>query len=1120
MNDHDTDITDGAETSSHRNGAADLLGAQPRRRGKVVRRIASVIGFIAAAVIVMVAIFALRVSQGPVAVPFMADAVLHEVGRKMPPGMAFSLADVAIERHDGSLAVVLDEPSLARDGGKPFFSAVSIHIAIDLMDLVRGTFTPRSVELRGPRIALARLPDGHISIRDAPLPDATRAQGLGIVLAAFDSAMAAVPTIAEFRATDVIVLLDSVATQSSQVFDPFDLTVRRTGAPGGLSVVATSDGSSRLTLTSDVRDDGSRYVEINGRDLSPRVFGLGLTPSGPPPDISGGINGVGTARIDAAGEVLTGSLSLHSDGGTWRVGPRSTPFTYDEATVDLKYAGDDIVVERLGLRAGAGAVQFSGRIIPPADISVDDGAIWRMALEAGPLTLAGPRDSEPPLLLDGATIVAHYDPANRLIGLDRASFTGPVAGLEVQGSMTFGPKAPGIGLRFVGTSMPVSAFKRFWPFFAAVDAREWFATNVTGGRVEAATLKIAIPLDALSPVDGVVPALPDDAVDGRLEFEDTTVSMISTMPPFTRAKAVAVATGRTFTVTLDSAEVAAGDDVMAISNGTFSIPNLEDDPPRTTASFRMSGPARGVATLMRLEPLASATKEVAFNPTKINGTTVLDIRIDAPLVDQPAFSDLDFQVTGTVEKMTVNTHGATLDNLALTVDLTPARVAIEGTGRFAGVPATVDFERAGDKPSSFTLALTVDDAVRTKIGFPHREKIAGPFTAEVDLSEGDPSTGVDVKVDLAKTKIDDFVPGWQKAAGKPATLTFRLLMPPDGGAKIENIVLQSGTVDIRGEASFAADGQPTKVNLSPFRVQPGDDARVEITVGDRGPKIDVKGDMLDVRGALRTLLRGGSASNSAALSLSLKQARGFNDEMIDGLRLDLSVDAGVIRRLSATGQLGDAPASVDLGTGDGGAPLIQVTSADAGALLRFLNYYSKVRGGRIDARITPDLNSATGVVFMRDFAVRGEPAIAQFFSSARAVPNSGEKGGTLLPRVGGQADARFTKLRLAFSRTPKRLAIDDGVIWGPEVGASISGEVNYASETLNITGTFVPAYALNNLFGQIPILGILLAGGQYGGLFAITFRVAGPISSPTLTVNPLSGIAPGILRKLFEFQKQ
>ena len=44
---------------------------------------------------------------------------------------------------------------------------------------------------------------------------------------------------------------------------------------------------------------------------------------------------------------------------------------------------------------------------------------------------------------------------------------------------------------------------------------------------------------------------------------------------------------------------------------------------------------------------------------------------------------------------------------------------------------------------------------------------------------------------------------------------------------------------------------------------------------------------------------------------------------------------------------------------------------------------------------------------------------------------------------------------------------------------------------------------------------MLLGGGSHEGLFAVNFRVAGPASAPILTINPLSGLTPGIFRKIF-----
>jgi hypothetical protein len=71
-------------------------------------------------------------------------------------------------------------------------------------------------------------------------------------------------------------------------------------------------------------------------------------------------------------------------------------------------------------------------------------------------------------------------------------------------------------------------------------------------------------------------------------------------------------------------------------------------------------------------------------------------------------------------------------------------------------------------------------------------------------------------------------------------------------------------------------------------------------------------------------------------------------------------------------------------------------------------------------------------------------------------------------------------------------------------------------DDVRMRGTFIPMYALNNMFGQIPLFGIFL-GGSKEGLVGVTFEVVGPTSGPTLHVNPISAVAPGLLRKFFDF---
>ena len=81
----------------------------------------------------------------------------------------------------------------------------------------------------------------------------------------------------------------------------------------------------------------------------------------------------------------------------------------------------------------------------------------------------------------------------------------------------------------------------------------------------------------------------------------------------------------------------------------------------------------------------------------------------------------------------------------------------------------------------------------------------------------------------------------------------------------------------------------------------------------------------------------------------------------------------------------------------------------------------------------------------------------------------------------------------------------------------LRGEKSFRNaDILDLEGTMVPAYALNSVFGHIPLLGEIFTGGEKGGgVFAATFRMTGPIEEPVVSVNPLSALAPGILRNVF-----
>src|SRR5690606_5556836 len=121
----------------------------------------------------------------------------------------------------------------------------------------------------------------------------------------------------------------------------------------------------------------------------------------------------------------------------------------------------------------------------------------------------------------------------------------------------------------------------------------------------------------------------------------------------------------------------------------------------------------------------------------------------------------------------------------------------------------------------------------------------------------------------------------------------------------------------------------------------------------------------------------------------------------------------------------------------------------------------------------------------------------------------------------GDIDTTRVQFERAFSLVATgngALDLDRGVLRGPLIGSTFQGRVYDATGNMDMTGTFMPAYGLNRIFGEIPLIGQLLGNGRDRGLIGITFKLSGNYSEPQLQVNPLSVIAPGIFRSVFEFR--
>jgi hypothetical protein len=176
-------------------------------------------------------------------------------------------------------------------------------------------------------------------------------------------------------------------------------------------------------------------------------------------------------------------------------------------------------------------------------------------------------------------------------------------------------------------------------------------------------------------------------------------------------------------------------------------------------------------------------------------------------------------------------------------------------------------------------------------------------------------------------------------------------------------------------------------------------------------------------------------------------------------------------------------------------------------MLRSLGVTDKVVGGVLEVSgRTEEVEPGRPLgldIRMRDYRLVDEPALARFLSAALLTG--------LLDLLRGDGIG-FDQLEARALLRDGDLVIRDLRSSGPSLGLQARGRLDIDGGQVDVEGTIVPANAVNSLFGRIPVLGQVLFGP---GLFAARFSVRGPRDRPDVVINPLSALAPGVLRNIF-----
>lgn len=1102
-------------------------------------------GFAAVALLAVVALALLmvRLSDSPLSVAFLTPRIADAVQQQLPVGYRVTIEDTVIERDRDTLDLVLRLRDVAVTGpdGNAVFAAPRAAIGLSGLALVTGRIAPSSVWLIRPRMNLRQV-DGSLRFQTAS-PDAETAAGLS-------QPPRSAPLVAPVEAFAVLfALLGAENRQGLSRFGVRDARVSVFDEAGSRHdidnvelVVSRSDREGEIAFAVGI-GDGAGMPSFEGS--ARRSLGGGVI-------LSGGIRNLAIADLEPLLPkqlpfVMTSpisadfSLTIGVDGaldwlssevliGAGHVGIGEHRFLIDEAdiAVDWRYSTGTIIIRPSRLLAGETGFRLTGQIAVPERGDFSYGTI-PLKLDFSDISIADPNDDLPSsynsITLEGFLVpdqrVLHVSRLDLISGQTAGSFVGFVGGRG---------ESPGVKLAGSVTDMTVDTLKSAWPAVLAPKARRWAVRNLLSGDILDARINVDIkPEEIASALRGV--PLPQGAFDLSFRARDVSFRYLGDLPPMVGVAATGRVDGQRFDIRLTSeARIELPQSgVLRVAAGRFEVPDIPSHPSTGIVDLKLEGKLSGALVLLDQPPIDFAASR-GMNVDDFEGNGRFDIHVTIPFIDDLRFPDIELQVEGRIEDFAANNFAGARRVTDGDVDLRieDGRISIAGTAELDGVRAAVAVDDPllpGGEPGARSVTMTLDEDARRRLGLPLDEILSGPIVATVsDVRATADGTSQHIHADLTRARIGFAALGVEKPAGEQATAEF-VLAQTSNAVRLTNLKLVSSSLQVEGSAEFEKGGGLSRINLPVLRSARGTDISVDGRTVNGVRNVSLTGKSIDLRGALANQRSGAGGAevggSGMRIDIDVERAIGAGGVTLTNLSGTISRTGGRIARLelSASGE-GGAPISLRH-SDDGTNADLSVESADAGTTLAWSGIYANMRGGRLRlAAARRGANaSMAGTIDVDRFRIANDPSLAHLIEGgeqqSRGRPDSATV--TTSPQQGlNVSDVGFDRFSASFQRIGPTILVSDGVLRGVAVGATVEGSLDLAAKRLAIHGTYVPLYALNNLFGQLPLfLGPLLGGKPNEGLLGITYSISGTMDAPVLTINPISVVAPGVFRYIF-----
>lgn len=1047
-----------------------------------------------------------RVTVAPLHLPVRGMAVdALTKALKMP----VHVGAVGVRLETGGLAVTLDDVRLRSNA----FSA-----SIERISLLQGF--RRAVRLDGAAMRLDPS-QGDPAPLAVPHPDvAITGLEAGLATLLRDARGNGIRTV-EVRNGRLDLVRAGRPIDEARVFLNVDGTLDLTDARAlraSLSAIGAS-GPVGVTLARTVDAEGGVAIDLTARDITPRDF----VNAGP---VQSGftVSAAFTATLAPDGAITGAHLTTEIGPGSLKFG-RDPPRSIDSAAFVLHRSqdGEQLVIDRAGVVAGSTHVFVDGAITPAHEPQLP----WAFAIAATDAVLDPPDIDSPPVIIKDAGASGDIDFAGQLVNIRQFFAAADTARMDASMSFDFSPQGPTLaGAASIGPSS-IETLLSAWPPVMAHEPRQAVIHSVYGGYVRDGEVTFALtPLE----LDG--DPTTNDMIEGGMSIDIAFADATLGTPDFPlavlhadgemrmRDKALSARLGR------GVMQAGEGGSLRVIS-GAFTIPSLAVQPPEALLKATIEGPLSALVAIANQLDVPEL-KKTPLSPGDVDGTFHADVSLKTPLAEHVADADRQWEINARLTNASskIPVAGQTFSDGNIEVAINPRRLAARGRAKIDGLSIDVNYSEIFNGAKSGAARFILTDRDRKDRGFDTTGTVDGPVVVTLETVEDDRRL---FTADLTEATIS--LPVLAKKEGVLLTASGEVKGEPGDLAITGLEVIGEDGVDIAGSLDFTDKGL-VRAELSRLALTRGDEAKLALSRDGETYKVALDAARLDGRSMVKDIMKPGpkkppnkkDAPFALDLTADIDTLLLSDDATLDDIAVTALRDGKTLQRLSAKGRLNGVNAgavAVELKPGENGTRRLQADIATLGRVLSALGIYGRMRGGRttVDARIDAD-GVVAGTLTASDFVLADETTLEDILRRAKDRQNAAKIPGQPLAYQATSAvdGLSFDQLQVEFTKRGDVVEIGEATLRGPLIGGTASGELDLASGNLVLNGTIIPAYGVNNLFGRVPIFGQLLGGGDKGGLIGVTFRLSGPLASPQLALNPMSAIAPGIFRKIFEFR--